>query len=132
MNEEWRAKAHNMLVKLAEDISAKHDLNCEIEISKGYPFLVNDVEITKKGSSLAKKFLGDEYVEELPIRMTAEDFAWYTQKIPGCFYRLGTGNKKKGICSGVHTPDFDIDEDALAIGAGFMSYFAISLLNGAK
>jgi amidohydrolase len=132
MNEEWRAEAHQILTDIALEISKKHGIDCQIEISKGYPFLVNDHSITGTAKQAAINYLGVDKVDDLPIRMTAEDFAWYTQKIPGCFYRLGTGNKKKGICSGVHTPDFDIDEDALVIGAGLMSFIALELLNGGK
>ena len=53
----------------------------------------------------------------------AEDFGYYSQKIPGCFFRLGTANKARGITSGVHTPTFNIDEDAIEIGMGMMATF---------
>ena len=72
--------------------------------------------------------MGKENVEDLPLRMTAEDFAFYTQHLPGCFYRLGTGNKSKGIISGVHTSTFDIDEKALQIGMGLMAWLALNEL----
>jgi metal-dependent amidase/aminoacylase/carboxypeptidase family protein len=57
--------------------------------------------------------------------MAAEDFAYYSQVIPACFYRLGTRNEEKGIVSSVHTPTFDVDENALEIGSGLMAYLAI-------
>ena len=60
------------------------------------------------------------------MRMTAEDFAFFSQQIPACFYRLGTGNKLKGITSGVHTSTFDIDEQALEIGVGLMAWIALN------
>ena len=66
----------------------------------------------------------------LEPRMTGEDFSYYSQQMPGCFYRLGTGNQEKGITSGVHTPTFDIDETALEIGAGLMAWLAVSALRG--
>lgn len=130
MNEKWRAEAHELILAEAKRISSKSGTNCEVEIRKGYPFLVNEPSTTQKSRQAAEEFLGKEKVEELPIRMTAEDFAWYTQEVPGCFYRLGTGNKEKGITSGVHTPDFDIDENALPIGAGVMAYIAATLASG--
>ena len=59
--------------------------------------------------------------------MGAEDFGYYSQKIAGCFFRLGTGNKKKNIISGVHTPTFDIDEDAIEIGMRMMATLGATL-----
>ena len=72
------------------------------------------------------EFLGAENVLELPLRMTSEDFAFYSQVIPACFYRLGTGNLEKGITSAVHTPTFDIDESALQTGMGLMAWIALN------
>jgi len=53
--------------------------------------------------------------------MGAEDFAYYSHQVPGCFFRLGAGNKAKGISIGVHTPTFNIDESAIEIGMGMMA-----------
>ena len=92
----------------------------------GYPFLTNDVEVTKHCKQAAIDYLGKENVEDLPLRMTAEDFAYITQEVPSCFYRLGTGNKSKGITSGVHTSTFDIDERALEISSGLMAWMTIN------
>jgi len=103
----------------------------DFEIRKGYPFLQNDPEMTARASAAAKAYLGDENVLDLDIWMAAEDFAYYSQVIDGCFYRLGTRNEAKGIISGVHTPTFDIDEDALEIGAGLMAWLAVSELEKA-
>jgi metal-dependent amidase/aminoacylase/carboxypeptidase family protein len=64
--------------------------------------------------------------------MTADDFAYYLQKIPGTYYRLGTGNKRKGITHNVHTPYFDIDENALYYGTLSLSWFAINYLQNFK
>ena len=73
-----------------------------------------------------KSFLGKENVIDLPIRMTAEDFSYFANSVPSCFYRLGTGNKDKGITHGLHTSKFNIDEESLKIGMGLISYLAIS------
>ena len=74
----------------------------------------------------AAEYAGRENVEETEMRMGAEDFAFYSHKIPACFFRLGTGNKKKNIISGVHTPTFNIDENAIETGMGIMAWLAIS------
>jgi amidohydrolase len=129
MNEKWRAEAHEKIISIAETICTKRNGKADVRIDKGYPVLINDEKIATTCETAAKEFLGAENVEELPLRMTAEDFAWYTQEVPGCFYRLGTANASKGIISGVHTPTFDIEEESLKIGSGLMAYLGWSLLN---
>jgi len=128
MNEEWRAEAHVKMVKIAEGIAESMGGSCEFEVLKGYPFLINEENLTARAKSDAIEFLGKENVIDLPIRMTAEDFSYYSQKMPACFYRLGTGNKARGITSPVHTPTFDIDEKALETSIGLMSWLAIKEL----
>ena len=91
-------------------------------------FLVNDESVTTRARKSAEEYLGKENVEELPLRMTAEDFAFYSQQIPACFYRLGTGNKIKGIIGGVHTATFDIDESSLETATGLMAWLALNEL----
>lgn len=125
MDEVWRDKAHILMKKMAEDIAGSMGGKCEFEIRKGYPFLFNNENLTEQSIDWAKQFLGDENVVLLPPRMTAEDFAYYSQIVPSCFYRLGTGNIEKGITSGVHTSTFDIEENALEIGIGLMAYLAL-------
>jgi amidohydrolase len=128
MNEVRRDKAHAQLKETINTICAKWKVSAEINIVRGYPFLVNNEALTEKARAAALEYLGKENVEELPMRMTAEDFAYFTQVVPSCFYRLGTGNKSKGITSGVHTATFDIDPEALKIGAGLMAWLAVSEL----
>ena len=129
MNEEWREDAHKRIKLLAENIASSMGGSCIVDISKGYPYLVNDPELTKVGRFAAEEYLGKENVLDLDLWMGAEDFAYYTHEMPACFYRLGTRNEAKGITSYVHTPTFDIDEDALEIGAGMMAWIAINKLN---
>jgi metal-dependent amidase/aminoacylase/carboxypeptidase family protein len=93
----------------------------DIHIDTGYPYVLNNEQLTAAARSKAESFLGKENVEETELRMGAEDFAFYSHKIPGCFFRLGTGNISKGIVNGGHTPTFDIDEDAIEIGMGMMA-----------
>jgi amidohydrolase len=131
LNEDWRAKAHQKMLQIAHGIVEGMGGELDFEIRKGYPFLQNDPEMTARASAAAKAYLGDENVLDLDIWMAAEDFAYYSQVIDGCFYRLGTRNEAKGIISGVHTPTFDIDEDALEIGAGLMAWLAVSELEKA-
>ena len=127
MDEEWRKEVKTKITDIINTIAKKYNVKADINIMDGYPFLINDVEVTTYCKQAAIEYLGKENVEDLPLRMTAEDFAYITQEVPSCFYRLGTGNKSKGIISGVHTSTFDIDEKALEISSGLMAWIVINL-----
>ena len=127
-NENWRAEAKLKMKKMAELIAEGMGGSCDFDIHDGYPFLTNDEETTQRSWDAAKIFLGEEKVHALDMRMTSEDFAYYSQKIPSCFYRLGIANTPEGINSGLHTSTFDIDNESLRTSTGLMSYIAICLL----
>lgn len=128
-DEEWRARAHDIIRNIAEKTSEAFDGVCDIEIRKGYPYLTNNEEYTLSCMDAARDYLGKENVIDLDIWMAAEDFAFYSHHVDACFYRLGTRNESEGITSGVHTPTFDIDQDSLKIGMGLMAWLAIHELN---
>lgn len=117
MDEKWRFEAHNLIHRYCQSLAEAHGASAEVNIIQGYPVLINDEELVTKATEAVSQVVGADHVEHLPIRMTSEDFAWYTQKIRGCFFRLGTSNKERGITSGVHTATFDVDEDSIIIGA---------------
>ncbi|HMP29390.1 MAG TPA: M20 family metallopeptidase [Saprospiraceae bacterium] len=125
LDESWRFKAHDLIKTTCEHIATAMGGTCEVNILVGYPSLINDATITRDVKSKMTAYLGAENIIELPVRLTAEDFAYFTQVTPSCFYRLGTGNTAKGITSQVHTPTFDIDEDALEVGIGLAAYLLI-------
>ena len=126
MDENWREDAHKKMLSISENLEKKFQLDIDFDIRKGYPFLENDNQLTIKAMEIAKQYLGAENVVQLPVRMTAEDFAYFTKELPACFYRLGTANKHKGITHGLHTSKFDIDENAFITGMGLMAYLAIN------
>ncbi|QNF31759.1 amidohydrolase [Adhaeribacter swui] len=128
MNEEWRAEAHVKMKKMAEQLAEAMGGSCDFEIRRGYPYLQNSPELTEKMRAAAESYLGSENVVDLDLWMAAEDFAYYTQQIDACFYRLGTRNEERGITSSVHTPTFDVDETALETGIGLMAWLALSEL----
>jgi amidohydrolase len=128
LDEGWRAKAHEKMRQIAEGIVEGMGGQLDFEIRKGYPFLKNNPELTARSVAAAQTYLGSANVRDLDIWMAAEDFAYFSQEIDGCFYRLGTRNEARGITSGVHTPTFDIEEEALEIGAGLMAWLAVSEL----
>jgi amidohydrolase len=128
MDENWREEAHRKMKKLAEGIAESMGGSCEFNIMRGYPFLKNHPELTIKLREKAAEYVGAENVVDLDLWMAAEDFAFFSQEVDACFYRLGTGNVERGITSSVHTPTFDIDESSLTIGAGLMAWLAVSEL----
>lgn len=125
IDEDFRSSAHLHMEKIANRIARDSGLDIEFKIQKGYPSLFNDELLTEQAIMHARDYMGNEQVVDLSLRMTAEDFAYYCNEVPSCFYRLGTANIDKGISHGLHTSKFDIDEDALEIGMGLMSYIAI-------
>lgn len=127
-SEDWRVKAHEKMRKMAVGIAESMDASCDFEIRKGYPVLVNEETLTKQTRTFAEDYLGKENVVDLDLWLAAEDFAFYSQQVPACFYRLGTGNKELGITSPVHTSTFDIDENALELSTGLMAYLAVKQL----
>ena len=127
-DEKWRAEAHTKITRMAESIAQSMGGTCQVFIDKGYPFLVNNEQVTDMAYKAAKQYLGDDNVVKLDMRLTAEDFAYYAQQIPGCFYRLGVANQEKGITHNLHTPLFDIDESSLETGAGLMAWLTYNSL----
>lgn len=132
LDEKWRSMAHERMLELAHQLVNSMGGKLEFEIRKGYPVLVNDAELTANARRNAEDYLGKENVTELDIWMAAEDFAYYSHETKACFYRLGTRNETRGIISSVHTPTFDIEEEALRIGSGLMSWLAICELGANK
>ena len=124
MDEKNRERLKKVIKQIATHTAKAYGAKAKVNIKHGYPTLKNDVPLTEAAMDHARKFLGSKNVVLLDKRMTAEDFSFYSQIMPACFYRVGTGNAKKGITSPVHTPTFDIDESALATGVGMMSYLA--------
>ena len=128
LNEEWRYKAHKKIKKMAESIADGMGGNCYVNVVKGFPFLKNNEELTQRAKKHAVEYLGEENVVDLDIWMAAEDFAFYSHELDACFYRLGTRNEAEGIISSVHTPTFNIDENALKVGSGLMAWLTIQEL----
>jgi amidohydrolase len=129
MDEEWRADGLNRIRKMAEGIAESMGAKCVVEVVKGYPFLKNNPELTRRTKSSAIAYMGEDNVIDLDLWMAGEDFAFYSQVVDSCFYRLGTRNEARGIVSGVHTPTFDVDEASLTVGPGLMSWLAVEELS---
>jgi hippurate hydrolase len=127
LNENWRAKAHELIKQQVEHIAAAMGVEAKVHIDVGYPTVLNEEHLTRRAWSLAEDLLGKEKVHETEMRLGAEDFGYYAQQIPACFFRLGVMNAEKGIISGVHTPTFNIDEDAIQTGITTMAWLGATL-----
>ncbi len=123
MNEQWRFDAHTIIKKITTELVESMGATADIHIDVGYPFVLNDEQLCAAARKKAETFVGEKNVEETELRMGAEDFAYYSHQIPGCFFRLGTLNPAKGNFTGVHTPTFNIDEDAIELGMAMMALF---------
>lgn len=128
VDENWRTDAHNRMKQIAEGIAESMGATCLFNIVRGYPYLINEEKLTDQVRTYAEEYLGKENVIETETWMAAEDFASYSQVADACFYLLGVGNKEKGITSSLHTPTFNIDEDALSLSTGLMAYIAVKRL----
>jgi len=124
LDETWRAEVKELIAKITHNTVEAFGATADLRIENGYPFLKNDEALTGALWQHADDYMGAEHVEELDIWMAAGDFAYYSQEVPACFYRLGTRNEAKGISSAVHTNTFDIDEDALETGAGLLAFLS--------
>jgi len=131
LDENWRNDAHRKMKDIAESLARGMGAEIEFTVLNGYPFLKNNENLTEQAKGYAIEYMGKENVVDLDIWMAAEDFAYFSQKVDSCFYRLGTRNEEKGITSNVHTPTFNVDESSLQIGAGLMAWLTYNnLVNG--
>jgi hippurate hydrolase len=122
MDEDWRFKAHDLIRKQTLGIVEAMGAEADIHIDIGYPTVDNNAALTETAWQLANEYMGSEDVAETELRMGAEDFGYYTQQVPGCFFRLGVRNEEKGIVHNVHTPKFNVDERAIETGIGIMAW----------
>lgn len=123
-DEAWRHKAHEVIRQCAENTARALGADCEVRIAHGYPSVCNDPQATRQLKEAAEKFVGTENVEELPLRMTADDFAFYAQAVPGCMFRLGVKPEKMEEPANLHTGKLMVDEACLKTGAGLLALLA--------
>ena len=126
MNEDFRFKAHEWIKQICEKTAAANGASCEVNIVVGYPFVKNDEDLTQRMINEAETFGSEISIHEIPARMGAEDFAYYSQEVPACFIRVGTGNSEKGTTHGLHTNQFNVDDDALLHSSALMAWMAIN------
>ncbi|MBS1602599.1 MAG: amidohydrolase [Bacteroidetes bacterium] len=128
MEEGWRREAHVRMRRMAEGIAESMGGQCMFDIACGYPVLINEQRLTAAVTVSAREYLGADRVVEARPWMASEDFAWYGRSADACFYLLGTGHAGVVNPPSLHSPNFDIDEGALPVGAGLMAYIALERL----
>ncbi len=126
LNEEWRSKAHELIKKHCDAVALSSGTTVDLHIDIGYPIVYNDEGLTQQARSLGEQYVQPENVNTTELRLGAEDFGYYAAQIPGCFFRLGVRNESLGITSNVHTPTFNIDENAIEMGMGMMAWLGVS------
>jgi len=130
LDEAWRTEAHALLTDVVHSTAKAYGCTVDFEIRLGYPHVHNDDALAHAFKQAAIQYLGEDAVHDLGIRMTGEDFSYFANEIPGCFYRLGTASPDKNNphgTHGLHTPQFDVDELSLKVGAGLMAYAAATV-----
>jgi amidohydrolase len=132
MDEKWRYEAHKWIKEFTEQTCAGYGAKATVEIPTGYPSLFNDPALTMQAQGWAKEYVGEAGVHELDLRMAAEDFSFYTQHVPGCFFRIGTNKDDKQFLIPVHNSRFDINEESMKTGMGMMAWLAVNALQNQK
>ncbi len=128
MNEAWRAKIKTRIREIASGVAKSMGAECIVDIKDGYPVVHNDEPGTRKALDFARNYLDKTCVEEMDIRMTSEDFGYYTQQFPSVFYRFGVGHPEKST-GALHTPQLNIDESGMETATGMMAWLAVNFLN---
>ncbi len=128
MDEKWRYEAHKWIKDFTEQTCAAYGATATVEIPIGYPVLFNDPPLTDKATSWAAIYAGAGNVHPLEMRMGAEDFAFYTHHVPGCFFRIGTNRNNTEYTTPVHNPRFNVDEESLKTGMGMMAWLALNAI----
>lgn len=127
MNEKFRKEAQVWIKQICKNTAQAAGGDCDVDIKVGYPCLENDLHLTALAKKSAQEILEDKAVIDIPQRMGAEDFSYYTQLIPACFYRIGTGKTSK-TQNGQHTSNFEVDDEALINASSAMAWIAIEAL----
>jgi amidohydrolase len=116
LNSRVREEVKSRIEEVAQGTAHSFGMDYRFDFEYGYPVLINEMEMTKLVIEACSKGIGKGKVENLNPSMGAEDFAYYLEKVPGSFFRLGTGNEERGIVHPYHSSLFDIDEDVLPFG----------------
>ena len=130
-DEVWK-KVPEQIERVVKNTAAAYDAEAEIDLVRATPPLVNNQDISDILKASAEKLYGEEVVTKYEKTPGGEDFAYFTQVVPGALAFVGIRNDEKGINSPHHNETFDMDEEALEMGANLYAQFAIDFLNSEK
>ena len=125
-DEKWRLEGHSHIERIAKSTAKAYGTECEVEIRKGYPVVVNNKDLYEMARKITIDGWGEEQVKELDYRMTSEDFAYFSNRYKSLFYRLGVGHKNESKNFPLHSSKFNPDESALEHSIRFMTELAIN------
>jgi hippurate hydrolase len=128
VDEQWRVEAKEHIRRIITETCAAHGCTAEITIPEGYPCTINNEKITQEASNFATEWVGENNIVTLEMRMTSEDFGFFTQKYPCTFYRFGIKGESNPDTRGLHSSTFRVDEKALETGTGGMAWLAWNFL----
>ena len=128
-DDEIRQHLAERIPALLRGIAAALRGEADVQYRFGYPVLVNDAAMTDLVREVARGIVGPEKLIEREPGMGGEDMAYFLQRAPGCFFRIGSRNPERGLIYGHHHPRFDVDEEALPVGVAALASVALRYLN---
>lgn len=126
-DEKWRAGGLDLVKSVADETAREYGVKIDVNIAEGYPVLINDQDLTLKARVLSEELLGQDKIETYDIRMSSDDFSFYSALAPSLYYRVGI-RKKNSEMRKLHTADFDIDENGLETGVANLSWLVYNFL----
>ena len=127
-----RAKVAERVRAVARGVADAFDVEIDVELTPGYPVLVNHEAAAALVETAGVQVLGAENVEEMPLSMGAEDFSYMVEKRPGALFRVGISNPEKGFVHGLHSDLFDLDEDAMPVGVSVYAQAVVEFLGNSE
>jgi amidohydrolase len=127
---ELRRSLPERIGRIAGGIAEGLGCRAEVEVRAGNPAVVNDPQVAELARRAAVRVVGEERVVSPQPTMGGEDMAVYFERVPGCFVFVGSANPERGLAEPHHSPRFDFDEEALAIGCAFLVEAAVEALGG--
>jgi amidohydrolase len=116
LSQKVREELKSRMEEVTQGVAKSFGMDYHFDFQWGYPALINDPEMSHLVAAACAKGIGKENVEFIRPSMGGEDFAYYLEKVPGSFFRLGCRNEEKGIVNPFHSSRFNIDEDVLPFG----------------
>jgi amidohydrolase len=129
VDEEWRSLGKIHIRRIINETCAAYGCTAEIDMPEGYPCVVNNDKITAGARQFATEWVGIENIRNLEMRMTSEDFGFFSQKYPSTFFRFGVKGESNCNTGGLHSSTFKIDEKALKTGMGGLVWIAWKFMN---